>query len=102
MADFNADGRPDLVSANAGVIGGPTVTTVSVLLNTSTPAGLTHPVSFAAQQTFTVGSTPQVVVAGDLDGDGRPDIAATADDGSSRVLGARELRWWRNEGRGKK
>ncbi len=37
----------------------------------------------------------QVIVA-DLDGDGRLDIAATADDGSSRVAGARELRWWRN------
>jgi hypothetical protein len=43
----------------------------------------------------------QVVVA-DLDGDKRPDIAATADDGSRRVAGAKELRWWRNEGRGKK
>ena len=40
----------------------------------------------------------QVIVA-DLDGDKRPDIAATADSGSSRVVGAQELRWWRNEGR---
>jgi hypothetical protein len=39
------------------------------------------------------------VIAADLDGDGRPDIAATADNGSSRVPGANELRWWRNEGR---
>jgi thiamine biosynthesis lipoprotein len=37
----------------------------------------------------------QVIIA-DFDGDGRPDLAATADDGSSRVAGARELRWWRN------
>jgi len=34
-----------------------------------------------------------------INGDRRPDIAATADAGSSRVAGARELRWWRNEGR---
>ncbi|MDA1056027.1 MAG: VCBS repeat-containing protein [Planctomycetota bacterium] len=39
------------------------------------------------------------VIAADLDGDGRPDIIATADDGSRRVQGANELRWWRNEGR---
>ena len=41
----------------------------------------------------------QVIVA-DLTGDGRPDIVATADDGSRRVVGANELRWWRNEGSG--
>ena len=41
----------------------------------------------------------QVIVA-DLDGDKRPDIAGTADDGSRRVKGALELRWWRNEGPG--
>ena len=39
----------------------------------------------------------QVIVA-DLNGDKRPDVAATADAGSSRVNGAKELRWWRNEG----
>jgi hypothetical protein len=35
------------------------------------------------------------VIAADLDGDGRLDITATAERGSN------ELRWWRNEGRGK-
>jgi hypothetical protein len=39
------------------------------------------------------------VIAADIDGDGRSDIVATADDGSRRVQGANELRWWRNEGR---
>ena len=39
----------------------------------------------------------QVIVA-DLDGDGRPDLAATADDGSRRVKGTLEMRWWRNLG----
>jgi hypothetical protein len=43
------------------------------------------------------GAANQVIVA-DLNGDKRPDIAATADDGSRRVAGANELRWWRNEG----
>ncbi|MBM4002791.1 MAG: VCBS repeat-containing protein [Planctomycetes bacterium] len=38
------------------------------------------------------------IVAADLDGDGRPDLIATADDGSRRVAGSNELRWWRNNG----
>ncbi len=41
----------------------------------------------------------QVIVA-DFNGDGRPDVAATADDGSRRVKGSLELRWWRNGGSG--
>jgi hypothetical protein len=36
------------------------------------------------------------VIAADLDGDGRPDLAAVAE------RGANELRWWRNEGRRKR
>ena len=39
----------------------------------------------------------QILVA-DLNGDGRPDIISSADDGSRRADGAREVRWWRNEG----
>jgi hypothetical protein len=39
------------------------------------------------------------IIAADLNGDGRPDLIATADDGSRRVQGANEFRWWRNEGR---
>ena len=39
------------------------------------------------------------VIAADLTGDGRPDLVATADDGSRRVTGANEIRWWRNVAR---
>ncbi|MFN0196708.1 MAG: FG-GAP repeat domain-containing protein [Planctomycetaceae bacterium] len=39
------------------------------------------------------------IIAADFDGDGRIDLAATADDGSSRVSGALELRWWKNTGK---
>lgn len=39
------------------------------------------------------------IIAADLNGDGRPDLIATADDGSRKVTGANEFRWWRNEGR---
>ena len=41
------------------------------------------------------------VILVDLDGDQRLDIVAGADDGSRRVKGALELRWWRNDGRRK-
>ena len=39
----------------------------------------------------------QVILA-DLNGDGRLDIVAGADDGSRRVQGSLEVRWWRNDG----
>jgi hypothetical protein len=39
------------------------------------------------------------IIAADLNGDGRPDLVGTSDDGSRRVPGANEFRWWRNEGR---
>ena len=40
----------------------------------------------------------QVIIA-DLNGDGHLDIVASADDGSRRVEGSLEVRWWRNDGR---
>ncbi|MBP85366.1 MAG: hypothetical protein CMJ64_01400 [Planctomycetaceae bacterium] len=40
----------------------------------------------------------QVILA-DLNGDGQVDIVASADDGSRRVEGSLEVRWWRNDGR---
>lgn len=66
VADVNGDGRPDLVVANI------TTSTVSVLLNT-TALGASTP-SLAPQQVFPTGSNPISVAAGDLDGDGRPDL----------------------------
>jgi hypothetical protein len=67
VADMNGDGRPDLVVANRGT------GTVSVLLNT-TLAGALIP-SFAPQQTFFAIGDAQAVIAADLNGDGRPDLA---------------------------
>jgi hypothetical protein len=69
-ADYNGDGRPDLAvgNSNAG--------TVSVLLNTAA-AGAASP-SFAAQKTFNLASSVEAVAAADLNGDGRPDLAAAS------------------------
>jgi hypothetical protein len=66
VADFNGDGKPDLVVANANS------SSVSVLLNTTAP-GATTP-SFATQETFATGSVPQSVAVADFNGDGRPDL----------------------------
>jgi hypothetical protein len=71
VGDFNGDFKPDLAVANSGL--GPGSGTVSVLLNT-TAAGAPSP-SFAAQQTFATGHGPQSVAVGDVNGDGKPDLA---------------------------
>ena len=67
IGDVNGDGRPDLVTADVGS------DTVSVLLNQTAP-GATAP-SFAPQATFASPDGPDAVAMGDVNGDGRPDLA---------------------------
>jgi hypothetical protein len=76
VGDLNGDGRPDIIVANGGS------STVSVLLNTTAAGAVTA--SFAAQQTFAVGSSPFGVAAADLNGDGKPDLV-TANFNSNTV-----------------
>jgi hypothetical protein len=77
--DVNGDGKPDLAAAN--YLDG----TVSVLLNT-TPQGAAGP-TFTTQETFAVGVDPRSVAAGDINGDGKPDLAvANTQDGTVSVL----------------
>jgi hypothetical protein len=74
IGDVDGDGKPDLATANYSD------NTVSVLRNTST-AGT---VSFAPGVSFPTGSGPFAVAIGDVDGDGKPDLA-TANNNSNTV-----------------
>jgi hypothetical protein len=67
VGDLNGDGNPDLA------VGNQMGQTVSVLLNT-TAAGATTP-SFAGKQEFNTGTGPRTVQIGDLNGDGKLDLA---------------------------
>jgi len=66
VSDLDGDGKPDLASVNSNV------NTVSVWLNTGTAGGA---LSFSTNSDFSVGSAPQDFAVGDLDGDGKPDLA---------------------------
>jgi len=68
-SDFDQDGWIDLAVTNYGSSNDGT--TISVLRNTSSSGNI----SFATQQTFTVGTAPWYIAAGDLDGDNKPDLA---------------------------
>ncbi|TSA16360.1 hypothetical protein D4R75_13585, partial [bacterium] len=70
MGDLNGDGKPDLAVTN------PKSNTVSVFGNLSTSGSL----SFAAKVDFGTGAYPCVLAIGDLDGDGKPDLAVGNDD----------------------
>jgi hypothetical protein len=70
IGDLDGDGKPDLVIANNFS------NTVSVFRNISSSGSIT-PASFAARVDFTTGTRPLSVAIGDLDGDGKPDLAVT-------------------------
>src|SRR4028118_1063726 len=72
IGDFNADGSPDVATANAY---SNTTSSASILLNT-TPTGATTP-TFAPKVDFPTGATPFSVSIGAFNGDGSAD-AATA------------------------
>jgi hypothetical protein len=65
ISDMDGDGKPDLVVSNYGS------NTVSVFRNTSASGSIT----FASKVDFTTGVGPQIVAIGDIDGDGKPDLA---------------------------
>lgn len=76
VGDLNGDGLPDLAVTN--VFGD----TVSVFLNTSPAQGT---ISFGPATNLTVGSFPVGVVIGDVDGDGKQDLAVANNGGGGQV-----------------
>jgi len=66
IADLDGDGRPDMVTSNRFT------NNVSALKNISTAGAI----SFDIHVDYDVDTDPFYVALGDLDGDGRPDIAA--------------------------
>ena len=71
ILDLNGDGHPDLIVGNGGTATAASTQGVTVLLQNPAQAG-----SFLPGVSYDVGdSYTACVVAGDLNGDGRPDIA---------------------------
>lgn len=77
-ADFDGDGRMDVVGAGFGSVSSPGSNRAIVFRNLTAPgataASFAGPVGFSAHPQ-SQSSRPTLVVAGDFDGDGRPDIA---------------------------
>jgi hypothetical protein len=76
IGDLDADGKLDLVLTNRES------NTVSVFRNTSAIGPITSS-SFAARVDFTTGSGPSSVAIGDVDGDGKPDLAVANGNGNT-------------------
>jgi hypothetical protein len=86
-ADMDADGDKDIV-ASAWSQGDEVVW----FENTG------NAVNWAQHSVRTEWYAANQIIIVDVDDDGLPDIVGTADDGSSLVSGANDLRWWRNRG----
>ena len=74
IGDINGDGKPDLATSNSGS------NTVSILRN----IGNSSTISFYNKVDFTTSSSPNSVAIGDINGDGKPDLAL-ANTGSNTV-----------------
>lgn len=72
VGDFNGDGKPDIAVAYSTISGAPPHPGfVAVFLQDPALAG-----QFFAPVTYDVGNDPVALVAGDLNGDGKPDLVS--------------------------
>lgn len=75
ISDIDGDGKADIVTGN-------TSGSISVLRNTST----TGSISYAAKVDIATGGAPQFITIGDIDGDGKPDLALINSMNASSVV----------------
>jgi uncharacterized repeat protein (TIGR02543 family) len=80
IGDLDGDNKPDLAVSN--IFG----SSVTVLRNTTSIVGLISTTSFAFRQVVSIGTFPVGLAIGDLDGDGRPDMALTGGSAGLQVL----------------
>lgn len=73
LGDIDGDGKLDVAVANE------VSATVSVFRNISTSGSI----AFSSKVDFATGSTPELIALGDVDGDGKPDIAVANNGGAS-------------------
>ena len=77
LGDVNSDGKPEIIIANTNY------NYISILPNNSAPGSITAS-SFGTKVDISAGKTPRSVAVGDIDGDGRPDIAV-ANQGNNNI-----------------
>jgi hypothetical protein len=80
VGDLNGDGKPDIVTANSTLNGVPNSASNNVSVLLQDPA---KPGQFLAATTFATGLEPSAVAIGDLNGDGKADLAVADNTGIS-------------------
>ena len=85
ISDVDGDRKPDIITANYDFDNNSFQGSLSVLRNLSVPGTITT-ASFAPHIEFAAGNRPGAVVAGDIDGDGKPELIVSNYAGTISVL----------------